>query len=90
MRDKYSALKELREIPGVGKQVALDLWGLGVRAIPDLKKKDPENLYKQLCRLQGQHIDRCMLYTFRCAVYYAKTKKPNPELLKWWAWKDKS
>jgi len=34
--------------------------------------------------------DRCLLYVFRCAVYYAST---SPELydiekLKWWNWKD--
>jgi hypothetical protein len=25
----------------------------------------------------------------RCAVYFAKTKNPDPEKLKWWNWKDK-
>ena len=29
-----------------------------------------------------------MLYTFRCAVYYASTPRPKPALLKWWNWKD--
>jgi hypothetical protein len=30
-----------------------------------------------------------VLYTLRCAVYAARTEKPDPELLKWWKWKDR-
>lgn len=80
--------RELRTIPGVGKEVAKDLVLLGIRSVKDLKGKDPEKLYQKLCKLQGQHIDRCMLYTFRCAVYYASHTKHDPKLLKWWNWKD--
>jgi hypothetical protein len=36
----------------------------------------------------GQHVDRCVLYVFRCAVYFASESKHDPELLKWWNWKD--
>jgi hypothetical protein len=36
----------------------------------------------------GRHVDRCVLYTFRCAVYFASESKHDPELLKWWNWKD--
>jgi hypothetical protein len=35
-------------------------------------------------------VDRCMLNVFRCAVYYASNDIHDPELLKWWNWKDKS
>ena len=47
-----------------------------------------EQLYQQLCVQQGQHVDRCMLYVFRCGVYFASHKKHDPEKLKWWNWKD--
>ena len=49
---------------------------------------DPERLYEQLIALRGAHQDRCVLYTFRCAVYFAKEPNPEPERLKWWNWKD--
>jgi hypothetical protein len=86
------ALRGLRQIPGVGKVIARDLRALGIQSMNDLVDQDPEKLYRALCELQGQQIDRCMLYVFRCAVYYA-TKEANheqadPELLKWWNWKD--
>jgi hypothetical protein len=80
---------ELQKIPGVGKRIAQDLRNLGIDSVRDLKDKDPEKLYLQLCDQQGVKIDRCMLYVFRCAVYYASAQQHDPELLKWWNWKDK-
>ena len=86
---KQKALKELQSIPGVGKSIANDLWELGLRSVEDLKGKDPEDLYTRLCALKKAHIDKCMLYVFRSAVYFASNKQHDPELLKWWNWKDK-
>ena len=85
-----SSLKDLQQIPGVGKSIAQDLWQLGFRSVADLRGQNPEEMYERLCVQQGTHIDRCMLYVFRCAVYYASTDNPAPELLKWWHWKDKA
>jgi len=80
---------ELQKIPGVGKSIAQDLRNLGIDSVQELKDKDPEELYVRLCDQRGIHVDRCMLYVFRCAVYYASTQTHDPELLKWWNWKDK-
>ncbi|WP_094227449.1 helix-hairpin-helix domain-containing protein [Methanolobus psychrotolerans] len=80
--------KELMRIPGVGKMTAEDLWNLGMRNIADLKERDPEELYLQLCDLHGTKLDRCVLYVFRCAVYFASSDEHDPQLLKWWNWKD--
>jgi len=33
-------------------------------------------------------VDRDMLCVFRRAVYYASHRDHDPELLKWWNWKD--
>ena len=79
---------ELEEIPGVGKKFAGYLRGLGFRTADDLINKSPEELYTKLCVRKRRHVDRCALYIFRCAVYYASNKKHNPKLLKWWNWKD--
>ena len=38
--------------------------------------------------LRGEQIDRCVLYVFRCAVYYAANETHESEKLKWWNWKD--
>jgi nucleotidyltransferase/DNA polymerase involved in DNA repair len=86
--ERSQVLRELREIPGIGPSLASDLYSLGIRRIADLKRKNPETLYRQLERQTGEHQDRCVLYTFRCAVYYAKTPKPKARLLQWWNWMD--
>lgn len=85
---RQDALRELRTIPGIGPSLASDLYLLGIRRVTDLKTKNPETLYRDLETLTASHQDRCVLYTFRCAVYYAKTKHPRADLLLWWNWKD--
>jgi predicted flap endonuclease-1-like 5' DNA nuclease len=45
---EQAALKELQQIPGVGKTIAGDLWNLGIKSIANLRDKDPEQLYHQL------------------------------------------
>ena len=85
---KPSVLRELQQIPGVGKKIAEDLWTLGIRSVHDLKDTDPEALYRKLAARKGSRVDRCVLYVLRCAVYYASTRSHDPELLKWWNWKD--
>lgn len=79
---------ELTTIPGVGKNMAAHLNSLGVERIDNLKGKDPEELYRRECLLQGCTVDRCVLYVYRLAVAYAEGRIESPEQLKWWNWKD--
>ena len=83
-----AALKELQRIPGVGPNIAQDLYDQGRRRVDELKGADPQALYERQCELQGGHVDRCWLYVARCAVYFAQSLQPEPEKLKWWNWKD--
>jgi len=78
----------LEIIPGVGPSISRDLEELGVGEVGDLRGRDPEELYARLCAARGERLDRCVLYVFRCAVYYAGRSAHDPELLKWWNWKD--
>ena len=81
---KEDSLKELQTIPGVGKSIAKDLYNIGIRKISDLRNANPELLYVQSNQFVRAVQDRCLLYVFRCAVYYASHKKHQPEKLKWW------
>lgn len=81
-------IKNLTQIPGVGKSIANDLVNIGIKSVAQLKGKDPEKLYRKSNKFAGVIQDICLLYVFRCAVYYVETKNPNPEKLKWWNWKD--
>lgn len=80
----------LESIPGVGPSIAKDLRNLGYRDVTDLRDADPEEMYSRLIQLSGVYQDRCVLYVFRCAVYFASEETYDPELLKWWAWKDRT
>lgn len=86
-----ASLKDLQRIPGVGKVIAKDLYQLGVRSVADLKGKDADTLYMLHNDLKGEVQDICLLYTFRCAIYFAETPLHQQELdkLKWWFWLDK-
>jgi Pathogenicity locus len=79
---------ELRRIPGVGPALAGDLRLLGIEKVADLSGRDPEQLYRDLEQRAGHHVDRCVLYVFRCPVYFAEQRQPDPELTRWWSWKD--
>ena len=81
---------ELMQIPGVGKSISNDLTNIWIYSINDLKRGNPEYLYEKSNKVAGLVQDRCLLYVFRCAVYFSETedKDRDQEKLKWWNWKD--
>jgi nucleotidyltransferase/DNA polymerase involved in DNA repair len=87
--EKARVLKEFQTIPGVGKACSLDFWNMGLRKVEDLKGHNPRVLYDKLNIITGITHDICMLYTFRCAVYFATETDHDKDKLKWWYWKDK-
>jgi hypothetical protein len=86
--DKENGLKQLQTIPSIGKACSLDLWNIGIRSVADLKGQNPNILYEKLNKYSGLTHDICMLYTFRCAVYFATEDNHEKEKLNWWYWKD--
>ena len=78
---------DLQKIPYVGKETEKDLILLGFGSIASLKGADHEAMYEKECALKGVKIDRCQLYVYRMAVYYAEHEVRDPEKLKWWNWK---
>jgi hypothetical protein len=79
---------DLKDIPGVGVKTERDLIALGYTSISSLKGQNPQELYERECLLKGFKVDRCQLYIYRCAVYFAENPNPDPDKLKWWYWKD--
>ncbi len=90
LSEKKIILKQLQTIPGVGTSILEDLYSLNIRSIHDLRGKSPEIMYEKFCEMQGTKIDKCLLYVFRCAVYYASNQTHDERLLKWWNWKDQN
>ncbi|MEN6349968.1 MAG: helix-hairpin-helix domain-containing protein [Syntrophomonas sp.] len=80
---------ELTKIPGIGKNMAEHLIKAGYPTIDTLKGQNPDDIYAKDCRAQGCTVDRCALYCYRLAVYYADNDGVLPEGKKnWWDWKD--
>jgi hypothetical protein len=90
MNKKAKGSNELTGIPYVGPAIAAYLSNIGINRVEDLKGKNPQELYEQICAYEGMQMDRCLLYVCRSAVYYAETPSPEPEKVKWWNWKDKT
>jgi hypothetical protein len=90
MRYTSTQIKSLTVIPGVGKSIAADLLNIGINRVEDLTGRDPKQLYDDSNAFAGCIQDRCLLYVFRCAVYFAETPAElrDPEKLKWWNWKE--
>ena len=80
---------DLRTIPNIGKKSKQALMNIGISCVEDLKGQDPENLYLKDCEYKGFKEDKCELYLFRMAIYYAEHTSWDEEKLKWWYWKDK-
>ncbi len=88
LANQSKTLSPLVEIPGVGVSLAADLESLGIKQVAQLRGKNPQELYDQLCAKTNSKQDRCVLYVFRCAVYYASNTQHDADKLKWWNWKD--
>lgn len=80
----------LTEIPGVGARIAAVMEALGIREVSDLRGRDPEELYLRECAMKGFQEDRCALYVWRTAVYYADHPEREAEKLNWWYWKNRA
>ena len=78
----------LTKIPTIGKMCAHYLNQLGIYCVEDLVGKSPEDLYEKDAAGRGQYADRCLLYQFRLAVYFANNQGEEKHKLKWWDFKD--
>lgn len=88
MKKQNTKTSDLKTIPGVGVQVEKLFWDIGVTSMADIKRRSPEKMYSKLCEVKASPVDRCVLYVFRCAKYFVTNQNHDPELLKWWNWKD--
>ena len=79
---------KLTVIPTIGPKMDQHFRHIGISCVEDLIGADPDDLYQRDAAYRGKVSDRCVLYVFRLAVYYANTETHDPEKLKWWYWKD--
>ena len=74
----------------IGPVLTKALQYYGITRLPDLQDQDPEKLYQRTIAHRGKHVDRCVLYTYRCGRYVARTpaKQRVENLLLWYNWTD--
>ncbi len=82
MRDS----RALGELVSIGPAMLRDFESLGVRTVAQLARRNPEQLYEELCRRTGQSQDICVLDTFRAAVAQARNPRLPVEQANWWYW----
>ena len=79
---------DFKKIPYVGEATEADLLALGYEGIASLRGADPDETKERTKKALGRGRDRCILYVYRMACYYASTPRPDKAKLKWWLWKD--
>ena len=75
-----ASVRQLTDLPNIGKAMADDLRRLGIREPAQLKGKSPFELYERLCRLTGQRQDPCVLDVFMSITAFMSGESPRP----WW------
>jgi hypothetical protein len=78
--------RRLGDLISVGPAMLRDFESLGVRSVAQLAGRSPEELYRRLGRVTGQHPDICVLDVFRAAVAQARNPRLAAEQCRWWWW----
>lgn len=73
-------MSELLTLMNVGKAMQRDLHLLGITKIEQLKKENPDTMYKKLQQITGSKQDPCVWDVFAAIINEAKTGEKLP----WW------
>jgi nucleotidyltransferase/DNA polymerase involved in DNA repair len=79
-------MRGLRDLAGIGPAMLRDFEVLGVETVEQLSKREPDELYQDLCRLTGKHHDICCLDVFTAAIKQARDPNLPVEQRNWWYW----
>ncbi|MBL0077437.1 MAG: helix-hairpin-helix domain-containing protein [Rhodocyclaceae bacterium] len=73
-------LKQLTDLPNVGKATANDLRLLGFNKPAQLADACPFEMYERLCRITGCRHDPCVIDVFMSITDFINGNPPRP----WW------
>ncbi|MCU7974569.1 helix-hairpin-helix domain-containing protein [Shewanella sp. SW36] len=77
-------VKQLTDLPNIGKACAADLRLLGIDKPEQLLDRNPYELYQTLCDKTGQRHDPCMLDVFISITRFMAGEDAKP----WWFYTD--
>ena len=78
-------VKDLYDIPNIGKRMAHDFVMMGIHHPRDLTNKSPITLYRKLCEITHTRQDPCVLDTFMAAIDFMNGNTARP----WWSYTKK-
>jgi hypothetical protein len=78
--------RQLRDLVSVGPAMLEDFELLGVQTVAQLRRRSPQRMYRELCRIRKQTIDPCCLDVFVAAVAQARDPELPVEQRQWWYW----
>ena len=73
-------VKQLTDLPNVGKATANDLHLLGYRSPEQLVGACPFEMYERLCQKTGHRHDPCVIDVFLSITRFMNGEPPRP----WW------
>jgi hypothetical protein len=78
--------RQLKDLVSVGPATLEDFELLEIKTVAQLRRRSPQRMYANLCRLKGQRIDPCCLDVFVAAVAQARDPQLPIEQRQWWYW----
>ncbi len=78
--EREEAATRLRRIPNVGPKMAGELLKLGVTRLEDAARRDPDEMYHELCAIDAKRHDPCVRDVFAAVVSYAG----GGQARRWW------
>jgi hypothetical protein len=78
--------RRLEDLVSVGPAMLKDFELLGIESLSQLRRRSPQRMYRDLCRIRGQRIDPCCVDVFVAAVAQAKDPHLPVEQRQWWYW----
>ena len=81
--------RRLQDLISIGPAMLRDLELLRISSVAQLARKNPQRMFRELCRLKGSPQDPCCLDVFTAAVAQAKDPQLSIEECQWWYWSKK-
>ncbi len=78
--------RQLKDLGSVGPAMLEDFALLGVHSVAQLRKRNPQRMYRELCRIRKTSIDPCCLDVLVAAVAQARNPNLPIEQRQWWYW----
>jgi len=78
--------RHLKDLLSIGPAMLEDLELLGIHSVAQLRRRNPQRMYREFCRIKRQVIDPCCLDVFVAAVAQSKDPQLPVEQRQWWYW----